>query len=89
MTEQYFGPYQGIVTDNEDPSGLMRIKACVPAVLGEQITSWALPCVPPGVTAVPEIGTHVWIEFMAGDLLHPIWMGTFIIEASSDIRSVE
>jgi hypothetical protein len=75
MSDQYFGPYRGTVTDNDDPSGRMRIRVRVPDVLGE-LDAWALPCVPPGVESVPEVGTVVWIEFEAGDSEHPVWMGT-------------
>ena len=80
MSERFFGPYRGIVTDNDDPSGLMRIRARVPEIFGELETPWALPCVPPGVRSVPEIGTLVWIEFEAGDPSRPIWMGTTSVE---------
>jgi len=69
--------------NNEDPEGLMRIKALVPDVLGEQETTWAAPCVPPGVRSVPEVGTRVWIEFEAGDPSRPIWMGTAGVAGSS------
>ena len=83
MNKGLFGPYRGIVTDNEDPSGLMRIRARVPDVFGELDTPWAMPCVPPGVTSVPEMGAFVWIEFEAGDPSHPIWMGTAGVAGSS------
>jgi hypothetical protein len=81
MSDRYFGPYRGIVTDNDDPSGRMRIRVRVPEVL-EELDAWALPCVPPGVESVPEVGTAVWIEFEAGDLEHPVWMGTLGVGGS-------
>ena len=83
MSNKYFGPYRGIVTDNNDPSGRMRIRVRVPDVLGELETPWASPCVPPGVRSVPDIGTLVWIEFEAGDVSQPVWMGTAGVAASS------
>ena len=73
---RYFGPYRGIVTDNDDPTDRMRIRVRVPEVLGELENPWASPCVPPGVGAVPDVGSRVWIEFEAGDPSHPVWMGT-------------
>lgn len=76
MANQYYGPYRGVVTDNNDPNDLMRIRARVPEVLGETETSWALPCVPPGVRSVPDIDSLVWIMFEAGDPSRPIWVGT-------------
>jgi hypothetical protein len=81
MSERCFGPYRGIVTDNDDLSGRMRIRVRVPEVLGE-LDAWALPCVPPGVESVPEVGTVVWIESEAGDPEYPIWMGTLGVEDS-------
>ena len=76
MNEPCFGLYRGIVTDNTDPDDMMRIRVQIPALLGEQKTAWVLPCVPPGVKSIPEIGTVVWIGFEAGNLSRPIWVGT-------------
>ncbi len=76
MNEPCFGLYRGVVTDNDDPDERMRIKVSIPELLGEQKTGWVLPCVPPGVRSLPEIGTVVWIEFEAGDISRPVWMGT-------------
>jgi hypothetical protein len=76
----YFGKYRGIVTDNADPEGRSRIRAEVPAVLGERTSQWAMPCVPfagtgHGLALMPEPGDGVWIEFEAGNLNNPIWTG--------------
>ncbi len=75
MTNKFFGLYRGIVTDDKDPAGMRRIRAKVPAVFGETETRWALPCTPPGVLSVPEIGDGVWVEFEAGDPDVPVWIG--------------
>ncbi len=77
---RHFGKYRGLVTDNEDPSAIGRIKAQVPEVFGELSTPWATPCAPyagPGVGfhAIPPVGAGVWIEFEAGDPSRPIWTG--------------
>ena len=77
---RHFGKYRGLVTDNEDPSAIGRIKAQVPEVFGELSTPWATPCSPyagPGVGfhAIPPVGAGVWIEFEAGDPSRPIWTG--------------
>lgn len=42
----FFGVYRGVVVDSD--TVLMRIKAQVPMVLGQEISEWASPCVPPG-----------------------------------------
>ena len=76
----YFGKYRGIVTDVEDPSNQCRIRATVPAVLGEHPCGWALPVVPfagdgHGMVMLPKVGSGVWIEFEAGRLDNPLWSG--------------
>lgn len=78
----YFGKYRGIVTDVEDPSNQCRIRATVPAVLGEQACGWALPAAPfagggHGFVMLPKVGSGVWIEFEAGQLDNPIWSGAW------------
>src|SRR5690348_14830866 len=80
---RFYGKYRGQVTDNADPSNLGRLKAQVPAVLGEEATGWALPAfiyggaAEQGLFAVPDVGAGVWIEFEGGDLSYPIWTGTW------------
>lgn len=78
----YFGKYRGIVTDVDDPENQCRIRATVPAVLGEHECGWALPSAPfagdkHGMVMLPEVGSGVWIEFEAGRLDVPIWSGAW------------
>ena len=88
MRTRYFGKYRGIVREVGEGDDLGKIKAEVPEVYGrgEQeeggtvISPWALPCVPfagpnHGFVLLPEEGDGVWIEFEAGDLSRPIWIG--------------
>jgi hypothetical protein len=80
QTGRFFGKYRGEVTDNQDPSGLGRIRARVEDVLRGVETGWALPALPysgagAGVYTVPARGAGVWIEFEAGDVSLPIWTG--------------
>jgi hypothetical protein len=84
VQNRFFGKYAGVVKDVEDPLEIGRIRALVPAVLGEQVlTGWALPCAPfgggkdRGFLMLPEVGDTVWIEFAAGDVSQPIWTGAF------------
>lgn len=78
-----FGKYRGFVSDNADPEQRARVKLTVPALLGEAVTGWALPCLPCGGLAqqglfwVPGVGAQVWVEFEGGSLDFPIWTGTF------------
>lgn len=77
---RFYGKYRGIVRDINDPDGLCRIKAEVPAVYEDQQSPWALPALPfagqsHGLVLLPEPGDGVWIEFEAGDIQRPIWTG--------------
>lgn len=82
--ERFYGKYEGVVTDVTDPKKIGRLRAKVPAVLGEDVDSgWALPCVPAGggkergMLFLPQVGDTVWVEFAGGDVSRPIWTGTF------------
>jgi len=78
----YYGKYRGIVTDVDDPNNQLRIRATVPAVLGEHACGWAMPAAPfagdgHGMVMLPKVGSGVWIEFEAGRLDSPIWSGAW------------
>lgn len=88
LRSRFYGKYRGTVTDVED-SG--RIKALVPAVLGDTKTGWCLPCLPyagdqAGVAFLPEIDAGVWIEFEGGDVSYPIWVGCYWHEGEKPSR---
>lgn len=78
--DRLLGKYRGIVFNNQDPLRLGRIQAMIPEVLGEIPSGWASPCTPyagtlAGLYTVPLPGAGVWIEFEAGDVSRPIWVG--------------
>jgi hypothetical protein len=81
MQNRYFGKYRGLVTDVDDPKKMGRIRAKVPSVFGDGVTSpWALPCTPyagdgVGNYMIPPVAAGIWIEFEAGDISQPIWSG--------------
>ncbi len=80
ITDRFYGKYRGIVSSNQDPQNLGRIRANVPEVLNEVESGWALPCVPYageriGSYLIPPEGSGVWIEFEAGNVSRPIWSG--------------
>ncbi|CAN92254.1 hypothetical protein sce2095 [Sorangium cellulosum So ce56] len=82
MSRTFYGKYRGIVSDIQDPLMQGRIKARVPAVLGDDESGWALPCAPfggsgVGFFALPTVGAGVWIEFENGDPDYPIWSGAW------------
>jgi uncharacterized protein involved in type VI secretion and phage assembly len=79
---RFYGKYRGLVVLNEDPLQIGRVTVQVPDVLGETISSWAMPCVAAagvqaGTFAVPPLGSQVWVEFEQGDPDYPIWTGGF------------
>lgn len=74
------GKHRGTVVANLDPQGMGRIEVLVDRVMDGP--EWAMPCVPyagPGVglLALPPVGARVWVEFEAGDVSKPIWVGGF------------
>lgn len=80
---RYYGKYRAFIAENEDPETRGRCKLTIPSVLGETVSSWALPCFAYGggqgfgVIAVPPVGSQVVAEFMEGDLSSPLWTGAF------------
>lgn len=86
-----YGKFRGTVFNNLDPLSMGRIQAFVPEVLAAIPTGWATPCVPvagikSGFYSIPMIGSGVWIEFEAGDISRPIWVGGYwgAIEAPNE-----
>jgi uncharacterized protein involved in type VI secretion and phage assembly len=81
VTDRFTGKYLAVVTDNDDPKALSRLRVQVPEVFGEETTGWCLPSSPyagPGVglAAVPPIGSLVFVEWPNGDPTRvPIWAG--------------
>lgn len=79
-TAKHYGKYRGTVVDTDDPRKQGRIKVQVPEILGDVDSGWALPCAPyagdkTGMYTVPSVGAGVWVEFEAGDVSRPIWVG--------------
>lgn len=82
MSNRFWGKFRGVVTSNEDPLMMGRIRARVPDVFGDRESGWALPCAPfggkgHGLFAVPGAGAGVWIEFEHGDPEYPVWTGVW------------
>ncbi len=82
LRTRFYGLYRGVVTDNDDAAKLGRIKARIPAVLGDVESGWCMPCVPyagdhVGIAFLPEVGSGVWIEFEGGDVSYPVWVGCY------------
>jgi uncharacterized protein involved in type VI secretion and phage assembly len=83
----YYGKYRGMVVSNVDPLQTGRLQLRVPDVLGNGLSTWAMPCVPfsgrqMGMWALPQVGAGVWVEFEKGDPDFPIWSGCWWGSAS-------
>jgi phage protein D/phage baseplate assembly protein gpV len=72
---------QGIVTDNNDPSGLARVKVRLPTLLpGSNQSNWARLVTPMagdgrGFEFIPEIGDEVLVAFEHDDSNYPYVLG--------------
>jgi uncharacterized protein involved in type VI secretion and phage assembly len=70
----------GIVTDNEDPEGMGRVKLSFPWRGASDESYWARIAVPMagddrGTYFLPEVGDEVLVGFVDGDLRHPYVLG--------------
>ncbi|MFJ8050585.1 phage baseplate assembly protein V [Streptomyces luteogriseus] len=79
-SNRYLGKFRGRVVDNDDPLRIGRVTVEVPDVLGDEPSTWALPCLPftgpqSGQFVVPPPGAGVWVEFEQGDPSFPVWTG--------------
>ncbi|PLW73957.1 baseplate assembly protein [Streptomyces sp. DJ] len=77
---RFLGKYRGTVVDNNDPMKIGRLRVKAPDVLGDEPSTWAMPCFPvagPGMGqyVLPPRRAGVWVEFEQGDPSYPIWSG--------------
>ncbi len=86
--EKFFGKYPGLVLENEPPEDASHrgeLLVEVPGILEETpdgedqqpIQLIARPCFHPGFFFIPEVGDQVWVEFVAGDINSPLWVGVW------------
>jgi uncharacterized protein involved in type VI secretion and phage assembly len=81
MTERLAGKHMALIVDVDDPKHLSRVRVKVPEVFGDEETGWCLPSSPyagkgVGLSAVPPVGSVVFVEWPAGDTTRaPIWSG--------------
>jgi phage protein D len=70
----------GIVTDNQDPEGLGRVKVKYPWLAAEHASDWARVVSlgagkQRGIEFLPEIDDEVLVGFELGDVHHPLVLG--------------
>lgn len=93
----------GIVTDNEDPNGMHRVKLQFPWRDSDDESYWAriateMAADGYGTYFLPEVGDEVLVAFEDGDIHHPyvigsLWSGNnsppLENEGSNDVREVQ
>lgn len=67
------GTYTATVVNNDDPLGVGRLQLNVPQVLGNAVSSWAVPAA--AYYQVPNNGTTLSCVFLGGDPAQPAWNG--------------
>lgn len=79
------GTYAAVVVNNADPLGVGRLQLNVPMVLGNSVSSWAVPS--GSYYQIPGIGSTVSCIFLGGDPAQPAWNGPLdlspIVEAAA------
>ena len=79
--KKYYGIYQGIVTNTNDPEKRGRVRVICPDALGgEAESAWCDPMIPVaydngGDFCIPAKDETVWLMFIAGDVNKPVWLG--------------
>lgn len=80
---KYYGKYAGIVADEPQPDALGTILVTVPSVISSTTPVRARPCLPFGHFFIPAPGTRIWVEFEAGNLHYPLWVGAWYPQDSA------
>ncbi|MGV6874228.1 phage baseplate assembly protein V [Pseudochelatococcus sp. B33] len=86
---RFYGKYSGTVDAASEPDARGLIKVRVPSIFGVGGAVWARPCLPYGHFYLPPPGTHVWVEFEAGNPEYPIWVGVWYPEGSAPPETQE
>lgn len=76
-----FGVVTGIVTNNQDPDGLGRVKVKIPRISGEDESNWArivsfMAGGDRGAFFLPEVEDEVLVVFEYGDISRPFVIGS-------------
>jgi uncharacterized protein involved in type VI secretion and phage assembly len=76
-----FGVVVGIVTNNQDPDGMHRVKMRLPWLSAQDETNWARVLTPMagggrGAYFLPEVDDEVLVAFEHGSLEHPYVLGS-------------
>lgn len=80
VTRAEHGLMVGVVTNNDDPEKLCRVKVRLSAISEQDETTWARLAMPGagasrGLQIVPEVDDEVVVGFEGGDLARPVVLG--------------
>ncbi len=78
--ERFFGVAIGVVTDNNDPDKLGRVKVKYPWLSDDAESFWARVMAPGagpdyGIVWLPQVGDEVLVAFEHGDISYPLVLG--------------
>lgn len=78
--QRFYGVFEGLVVENEDPEGEGRVKLKFPWYSENEVTEWcrvAQLYAGPGYGSlfVPEVGDEVLVSFVHGDMRLPVVLG--------------
>lgn len=78
--DRFYGVVVGIVTNNQDPDGLGRVKVRFPWLSDEDESHWARVLTPMagnnrGLYLLPEVDDEVLVAFQHGDIRFPYVLG--------------
>ena len=69
---QYFGVYQGVVSDNNDSLNQGRVRAHVPMVHADQLSPWIIPMLT--TQRKPKVGATIYVQYLNGDAAKPLYL---------------
>ena len=86
-----YGVVTGVVTNNQDPEGLARVKVQFPWLSGEDESAWARPAVlmagpDAGTYFLPDVDDEVLVAFEQGDVRFPYVLGSLWRGGSKDAK---
>jgi phage baseplate assembly protein V len=79
--DRYYGVVIGVVTNNQDPNNLHRVKVRFPWLSNDVESNWARVAAPMagknrGAYFLPEVGDEVLVAFEHGQVDHPFVIGS-------------